>query len=180
MKIWLTADLHLGHEGIIAKCGRPFESAEAMDTVLLRWINFLVAPCDRLIIAGDFTLKNSRKHIEGYRAQIKCKDVHLVRGNHDSSRDSDYRTFQSVSDHMEFKLNKTRIVINHYPMEAWRGQGGNGIHLHGHCHGNRELRPGCLDVGVDPHGGQPINLELAILRVKQCDKREPRWKAAAT
>lgn len=49
MKLWFTADLHLGHANIIKHCARPFSSCEEIDN-----INKTVVPGDRLFIVGDF------------------------------------------------------------------------------------------------------------------------------
>lgn len=159
--IWLTADLHLGHAAIIEKCGRPFSSVEEMDQALISVINAFVKPTHTLYIAGDLTLGN-KHHIAAYRERIKCGNVILIRGNHDRSRNADYPTFQGVHDHFEFKYEKKRIVLNHYPMESWRGRGGNGFHFHGHVHGTGRSVQGRYDVGVDNCLAGPICLERAI------------------
>ena len=55
--IYVTADLHLGHENIIKHCNRPFSSAEVMDAVLITNWNRMVKPEDDIFILGDFTMK---------------------------------------------------------------------------------------------------------------------------
>ena len=42
--IWFTADTHFGHENIIKHCGRPFQSANHMDAVLIENLWARVGP----------------------------------------------------------------------------------------------------------------------------------------
>ena len=51
---WVTADTHFGHENIIKHCGRPFQSANHMDAVLIENLWAKVGPQDTLWIVGDF------------------------------------------------------------------------------------------------------------------------------
>jgi len=56
MKIWFTADTHLGHENVIRYNPRPFSSTAEMDEALIENWNQVVQPDDAVYHLGDFTL----------------------------------------------------------------------------------------------------------------------------
>lgn len=148
--IYVTADTHFGHEGIIDFCGRPFSDVEEMDREMLTKINEIVTPKDVLYILGDFTHKSRSKiHPRVYRKLIKAKEVHLVLGNHDRQKDCLMAGFDSVTWAAHIKFNHHHIVLSHFPMtnlpKSW-------INLHGHTHGTHDQTYQCLDVGVDALG----------------------------
>src|SRR5262249_1688176 len=103
MKLWFTADLHLGHGNIIKFCNRPFMTAKEQaelrgnpraklrlsdetirrhDDALIDTINACVGADDVLWILGDFCWGQLHEATE-YRKRIRCRNVHLVWGNHD-------------------------------------------------------------------------------------------------
>ena len=51
--IFFTSDLHLGHKNISRLCGRPFESVEEMDEILIDNWNKKIHRCDTVYILGD-------------------------------------------------------------------------------------------------------------------------------
>ena len=78
--IYFTADLHFGHENIIAHCNRPFESTAEMDEMLLtNWCN-QVHETDTVYILGD--LMFYCKDPEHYLQRLPGRK-HLIVGNHD-------------------------------------------------------------------------------------------------
>ena len=51
---YFTADLHLGHEGIIRFCNRPFDSVSEMDKALiLNWNSRVTARDDIYLVIGN-------------------------------------------------------------------------------------------------------------------------------
>ena len=81
--IYFTSDLHLGHENSIEFSKRPFGDITEMNKQLIDNINDDVKTNDELWILGDFAYKVSREEVRKLRDQIKCRNVHLIRGNHD-------------------------------------------------------------------------------------------------
>ncbi len=160
---YFTADTHFGHKNIIgmmariSALGALMGSAEEHDQHLLDSINRLVGPDDELIIVGDFSWKQPGK----YRTKIICRNVKLVRGNHDKITAST-NVFGNLPDTIETEVyNKKRtdsikLFLSHYPHSYWNQSHRGSGHLYGHCHGQREeyldeLEPQrrALDVGVD-------------------------------
>ena len=157
---YFTADLHLGHQGIIDHCYRPFTSVEEMDNTIIDNINHVVKPKDALWVLGDFSLR-SFSHVQAYRDRIKCSTVHLVRGNHDGLTVTQYKTlFTSVSELKEIKVEQQRITLCHYAMRRWNKSHLGSWHLYGHSHGclngNGTLS---FDVGVDARCYSPLSFE---------------------
>lgn len=78
MRIFATADTHFGEPKILGVGHRyQFHDIGEHDDHLISQINTYVAREDRLIVVGDFG------H-EKYRHRINCKEVILIRGNHDA------------------------------------------------------------------------------------------------
>lgn len=179
--VFFTSDLHLGHENAIEFTNRPFANVDEMNTVLLRNINDVVGLKDELWILGDFAFKISREAVAALRKQIKCKHVHLVRGNHDRDYSND-AIFESVQDYKELKTVYGRFVLFHYPIQEWNAAHYGSVHLHGHIHSTGDYNSANLskryaehfhkthsaqidfglriyDVGVDANEYKPVSLK---------------------
>ena len=180
MKVWFTADLHLGHGNIIKYCNRPFLSAEEQalanidprgrwrvspltiqrhDDALLDAINARVAVTDVLWIVGDFCWGNA----SDYRQRIRCRTVHLIWGNHDKK--SIRPLFDQAWEQGMIRVEGQDIWLNHYPMRSWDHAFHGAWHLYGHVHGRLvgedRRNPWLLrrDVGVDACDYQPISFQ---------------------
>jgi calcineurin-like phosphoesterase family protein len=181
METWFTADLHLGHGNIIKYCNRPFmtnseaeraatdprgqwkllpETVAAHDAAIIETINSLVKTNDDLWILGDFCLRDPKK-AQAYRERIRCKQVHLVWGNHDPQTLAPL--FSSVLDQGMLNIQGQPIWLNHYPMRSWNGSFHGSWQLYGHVHGRLQAedaqKPYLLtrDVGVDACEYRPVS-----------------------
>lgn len=182
-RLWFTADLHLGHGNIIKYCRRPFldpvgaerarhdprggwkvpaETVRRHDEALIEAINERVDDDDVLWIVGDFSLA-PHEVARGYRERIRCREVNLVRGNHDPAS---YDTlFSRVIDQGMVKHLGKKIWLNHYPMRTWDKAYHGAWHLFGHVHGRlrdedaANPRLLAMDVGVDACGYRPVSFE---------------------
>lgn len=166
MTTFISADLHIGHKGIIQLCNRPFVSVDHMNAELVQRWNAVVGPTDEVWFLGDFCWKGH----EHYFHQLQG-DKHLIIGNHDHHAVLTLPWASQPQDYVEIKLpDKTgqtyKIVLNHYPYEEWNGYYKGAIHLHGHVHG-RPLNPipRRVDVGVDAWNFSPITLDQIITHV---------------
>jgi len=130
-----------------------------MNQVILDSINSKVKVNDTLYILGDFVIGGVKK-IKDFRNRIKCKNVHLILGNHDDNQSSNTRPlFSSVQDYKVIKIDKQDIVLFHYPISSWyrKDKFYPSIHLFGHLHGNDHHgntvpKTGkCMDVGIDSY-----------------------------
>lgn len=132
---WFISDTHFGHRKL-SKI-RGFQTVEEHDRTLLENINKRVGKRDQLFILGDFGSPPGR-----YKIRIECKDVTLIRGNHDKHQKSinAFGTYEYIVNTQ--LLGKHHCVLCHYPMIYWYNSHHGWYHLYGHCHGNRE---GTLD-----------------------------------
>jgi calcineurin-like phosphoesterase family protein len=162
--IYFTADTHFGHEAILRHCPErmcAFGDIETMDTTLIDNINNVVGRNDTLYHLGDFCWKNAGH----YRQRIRCRKIHVVRGNHDSSS---LKKCVSTMNHMLF-LKKLKLHACHYPLESWLWSPYNGIHFHGHSHGRLRQINNRLDVGIDSifkltGEWRPVSIDEALER----------------
>lgn len=164
--IWFTSDLHFGHENVLRHQERPWGDIEAMNRGLIANINATVGMNDTLYVLGDFSFKIKQAEAWELRKQIICRNVHLIRGNHDCGWNGT-NAFKSVSDYLELKEEGYRIVLSHYPFLEWNGSRRSwSVHLHGHQHNDadyniKSIEDGTLrfDVGVDANDFKPVSLD---------------------
>ncbi len=159
---YFTADPHFGHERILDKTfsSRPFTTIKEHDDYIIDRINAHVMPTDELFIIGDFCFSKKPGH---YRNRIKCRQVHLIWGNHD--HDNFKQHFSTVDDVRIVKLGtdssgtepkSIEVFLSHYAHAYWPSSHHHMLHIYGHSHDAREetldtLFPGrrATDVGVD-------------------------------
>ncbi len=160
--IYVTADTHFGHTNILKYCERPFHTIEEMDQCILNNINQRVKPNDILWHLGDFSFGNQ----SGYRNKIKCKNISLIRGNHDFQVHRNYLStmFQHVDDIRILRDTCGIFVMCHYAMKVWPHRHHGAYHIFGHSHGKlNDPEHYSMDVGVDVNGYRP----LSIVEVKE-------------
>ena len=173
--IYLTSDLHLGHKSILRYVDRPFNSVEEMNEALINNINSVIKPNSDLYILGDLYFgPNQEENTFEYAKKIKCKHIHLIRGNHDMHLDKliklneEYKVFETIAPYKEINYEKRRIVLCHFPFmdNAWNKAMHGSIDLHGHLHSNKNYNleqkaKGLLryDVGVDANDYKPVLLD---------------------
>lgn len=88
--IWFTSDTHYSHSNICSATSkwkasnltRKFSSLEEMNNTIINNINNKVGEDDILFHLGDWSFGGLDKIFE-FRKQIKCKNIHLILGNHD-------------------------------------------------------------------------------------------------
>ena len=134
--IFYTADLHLGHENVIAYSNRPFSNAaEMLECIILNW-NSVVSADDDVYIIGDMFFKiNSKEQLEILR-RLKGRK-HLILGNHDRDFNSNIRNeFAEITDYLKLDDNGSRVVLSHYPILEWDGYFRGAYHVYGHIHNN--------------------------------------------
>lgn len=148
-----TSDLHFFHKNICKFSGRPWDYEENTEKLIEIWNNN-VKPGDTCWHLGDFFFvgKNKaskcREVLEQLNGTIRC-----IQGNHDPS---DLMNALLESGHIEtldkmkeIKINKTKVVMCHYPMVVWNQSHRGSIQLHGHCHGSLHNFGKSIDVGLD-------------------------------
>lgn len=169
--IWLSSDQHLGHAGIIEMCGRPFQNVQEMNNTIIQNINAVVKPNDTLYLLGDVCHKATVEEGNGLFQKIKCKNIYLIKGNHDKGWEPSL--FQEVCDYKEihagYKGKNHRIVMSHYPFMSWNKSHHGSLMLHGHVHSkpeyNLQMKQEGIrryDVGVDANYYYPVSLQQIL------------------
>ena len=160
--IWFTADLHIGHAGVIKNCGRQFENLEHMHEALKSNWNKVVMPNDVVYLLGDACWNTKYLPLFNEFNGI----IHLLLGNHDHEKVMKFGRWATVRDLYRLKYGDWRLMLSHYPHESWNGRERGSIHLHGHTHRNMSHRvqilPRRYDVGVDSHNMYPVHIDTII------------------
>lgn len=152
-----TADLHLGHHGILRHCPatRPFDSVEAMDTEIVSRINERVEKSDILYIVGDFAVSGDAEYVRHLFHAINGRKV-LVLGNHDLDNKGRVRKVLAAlpwdrppTHAVETTDEGCRLYLHHYACRTWPAAHHGSYHLYGHSHGNLASMGRSRDVGID-------------------------------
>lgn len=135
---YFISDPHFFHENVIRFDKRPFTSVEEMNAKMRDWWNNTVSEKDRVYILGDFIwLPPSDPEYIKFTKSLNGKKV-LIKGNHDNVEkfSSELKNcFEDIKSRKEIKLNKKRIIMDHYPLMMYRHDtDSNVFHFHGHTH----------------------------------------------
>jgi calcineurin-like phosphoesterase family protein len=176
--IYYIADTHFGHENIMKRSKRPFESVAEMDRAIIGNINSVVSKHDDLYILGDFCHWNKEVcYPSDYLSKINGHK-HFILGNHDRNILRDKyaaRYLEEIMPYAEIKDGDKKVVLSHFPMAEWNGYFTGAYHIHGHIHnsfnnpvfGYMAGLERCYNAGVDVIGFTPRTLdELMQMREK--------------
>lgn len=183
-KIYFTSDPHYDHFNIINHCNRPFTSKNEMNQTLINNWNKVVTNDDITFILGDFCF-GSKNAWKKYLDQLNGKK-YLILGNHDRGNDIYHEGFESVDDIVQLSIYDNELekyvilILCHYCLTTWPGQGKGALHCFGHSHTNPNVttqsdnsiiskRPlPSYDVGVDNNNFTPISYDqLKVIFTKQ-------------
>jgi calcineurin-like phosphoesterase family protein len=194
MAIWVTSDLHFGHEKVAVE-HRGFSTIEAHDRTLQHFWRKRIQPSDTIYVLGDLSAG-------GARAQEHALDImvtlpgskRLILGNHDGPHPRhgsrsfvwwktyvESGAFEWIGTEAMVKSDGIRFVLSHYPLEAdhtdeardlqWRLRHVvtvNHYLLHGHTH---QSEPWTTDreinVGPDAWGMGPVPLGEIVKMIKE-------------
>lgn len=164
--IWFTSDTHYNHKNIagskISRWNygyRNFDTLDKMNIALIDGINKYVKEDDVLYHLGDWSFGGVHS-IKYFRDSIVCKNIHLIRGNHDQHivnkvvkfHDTNFNPldlFSSVQDVLNLNIGKTKLFLSHYAHRVWNGSHKGVIHLYGHSHSSIPDYGKSMDIGVD-------------------------------
>jgi calcineurin-like phosphoesterase family protein len=173
--IWLTSDLHLGHNKPWIIQARGFKTVEDHDNFVINRINEQAKPSDTILFAGDFCLNTTLDKFKEYCRRIYCNDIVFVSGNHNNpwwkfykelirttyGIDGEVYPFRwnnllFVGESVDVHINGNQIVhVSHFPKSIWDKQQHNVVMATGHSHGSfKQTLPDypthkILDVGWD-------------------------------
>lgn len=176
MAIYVTSDLHFGHDREFIWQARGYNNVEEMNQEQLRKFNETVAADDEVWILGDLTLGDLEqgaaflKQLHGH--------IHICLGNHDTAKREDfYRSLGwDVQLAARMKYKKLSFYLSHYPTLTGNGEDEKTVwqktwNLCGHLHVIDPYYQMKQDfpiyhVEVDAHNGYPISLDEVIEQIK--------------
>lgn len=177
-EIYITSDLHLGHDknkvgygGIIHHAKRPFSCIEEHDQFIIDQWNNMIGSKDLTYICGDFAWRNHNHYIHALRG----KKI-LITGSHDKMPQDAIRLFTGYHVGMFVTAIKgVRFCLTHCAMLVWEGSHYNSINCHGHSHGriaeNDTTRR--MDVGVDVSNNYiPFNIDFVLYKMSLKKERD--------
>lgn len=170
--IYFTADQHFGHYNIIECFNRPFKSDRQMDKQLIANWNETVTDDDIVYVLGDLTMKGleQKSYVKNIVNRLNGHK-HLILGNHDLLKPSDYVEIGFISVHTSLDLwipaqcpwipgytgPGERFILNHDPAASITMK--NQTWLVGHVHTLFKTLGNAINVGVDVHNFRPVSLD---------------------
>lgn len=167
--IYFIADLHLGHTKL-AISTRGYSSVEEHDSHLINSINNKVKSEDKLYILGDLTLRKKTELTK--LKEISCKNLYLVKGNHDCEINSreQLKYFKDIYGCLRVEC----FMLTHIPIHPIEFEMGRRYkyNIHGHSHGRYNFNSWLdgdryIDVGVEVINYTPISLDELRLKCKE-------------
>lgn len=144
-KVWVCADLHLGHKNI-TKFRPQFATAEEHHETVLD--NFLttVGKRDKVFMLGDIVFKEG---IE-YAAKLEslAANLILVKGNHDA--------YDLWADSVQGLMTYKGAWLSHAPIHPQELDYRKQFNIHGHLHGGFINDPRYFNVGLEHTNYRPI------------------------
>lgn len=178
-KIWLTSDLHLGHDKEFIWGPRGFNSVEEHDQTIIKNWNSLVSPDDEVWVLGDLVLGDSEAGCR--KLNQLYGNIRIIYGNHDSAtRIQMYANIRPTILGMGLayilKYRGYSFYLSHYPtltsnLDVDKPLKKRVINLCGHSHIKDKLQD--MDKGLiyhvelDAHENKPILLDNVIKDIEQ-------------
>jgi len=165
-KTFFTADLHIGHKGVIKLCNRPFSDINDMHETLIKNWNAIVPEDGHTFLIGDTGFKGNPARLRQLLDRLNGK-IYLILGNHEKDATSEVcrSRFEWIEKYESIYVDNgngdlQNIFLCHYSMDVWnKSHAGNVWNLYGHSHGNLPENPNSFkfDVGVDCWNYEPVS-----------------------
>lgn len=178
MAIWLTSDLHLGHDRQFLWGPRGFQSSLEHDEAVARNWNAVVEPEDDVYVLGDIMLGDNTHGAE-YFSKLNGR-IHLIRGNHDTDArwNQVYPELPNVVEMCGWatviRYRKLHFYLSHWPTDTDNYDDNKGIwvkifSISGHTHKKEKFHnndPMKYNVALDAHNNYPVLLDDIITDIK--------------
>ena len=177
MAIWLTSDLHFGHDREFLWGPRGFQSSLEHDEAVVRNWNAVVEPEDDVYVLGDIMLGDNTHGAE-YFSRLNGR-IHLVRGNHDTDKRW-YEVYPYLPNVVEMcgwaymiGYRKYHFLLSHFPTMTGNLEKESlhqcTLNLFGHTHSKDKFyedRPYMYNVSLDANDNTPVLLDDIIEKMK--------------
>lgn len=155
-KVWVCADLHLGHKNI-TKFRTQFTTAEEHHKTVME--NFLttVGKRDKVFLLGDIVFKEGLEYANILSAL--SADLVLVKGNHDAT----HFWANSVQGLMSYK----GAWLSHAPIHEQELDYHKQFNIHGHLHGSFINDPRYFNVSLEHTNYRPILMADVLEQLRE-------------
>lgn len=180
MSIYITSDLHFGHNKPFLYEPRGFSSIEEHDEAIIERWNSVVKPEDTVYILGDLMLNNNEHGVECLHRLNGIKNV--IRGNHDTDTRIDLYMYEQGADiaycgeALTIKYKGKRFYLSHFPTITTNDCDPHlkvsqmTFNLFGHTHQQTNFYLNqfyMYHVGMDSHNCYPVLLDDIIEEINQ-------------
>jgi calcineurin-like phosphoesterase family protein len=165
--------LHYGHDpkwDIPLWARRGFASSSEHDQAIISRWNASATDRTTGFLLGDTMFGfGGEEKFQGLIGQLQFKTLYVMAGNHTAGWKQAFescegntlplaeKTVVFVPNYLEAFINGQPIVMSHYPIASWNGQGKGSWMVHSHCHGSLYgsdlgkllYRAKIIDVGVE-------------------------------
>lgn len=176
-KIYLTSDLHFGHDRAFIYRPRGFSSSEEHDEAVIRDWNAIVDNEDDVYILGDLILGDSEAGIK--KLERLNGKLHIIFGNHDTdSRKELYKTLPNVIEICGWatviKYRKYHFYLSHFPTDTGNLEENDNLRtkifsISGHTHDIKKFHENNImkyNVALEAHNNHPVLLDAIINDIK--------------
>ncbi|MCM1535988.1 MAG: metallophosphoesterase family protein [Clostridium sp.] len=183
--IWVTSDLHIGHDKAFLYEPRGFGSIEEHDKALVDNWNESVSPDDTVYVLGDVMLRHNSEDTDFSYGLSVLQELNgslvIIRGNHDSeNRIEKYKRCNNVisagdaalylnypgEGSYHFYLSHYPTLISHTKLKPLKAAL---INLYGHTHQKEKFYQGypyMYCVCLDAHDMRPVLLDSVIEEIR--------------
>lgn len=191
-RIFLTSDLHFGHNNICKEtfANRPWADAKEMGPALIERWNSIVTNDDIVFELGDFAWFDNSRDIKKILDKLNGKEIYCIAGNHDTdkgfSRIVDPRIHilgdeavvwvDGAIDGVKSKI--FEMYLSHCPLMTWPHRANGVPNFFGHIHSGPRVNPENSDAdiplwkglqydcGVDNNDYYPIELPRILKKIE--------------
>ena len=181
--IYLTSDLHFGHNVAFIYEPRGFKSIEDMNETLIRNWNEDVTDDDDVYVLGDFFLGTDDEFVINTINRLHGK-IHLILGNHDTdAKIALYKNCPKIVNYIEqldrhfptsteMIYNGRKYLLSHYKTftaELTSDPNTAVINLSGHVHQPEKFyrdMPFMYNVSVDAHENRLVSIDQIAEDIK--------------
>ena len=177
-RVWVTSDLHLGHDKPFIWEARGFDSVQEMNQTIIKNLQKTITkPTDELYICGDVTLGEINRELLW---QIPGR-VHVILGNHDTdARTQVYKDLGwlvSFGERIKYtdgtQKGQMSFLLTHYPtLTANPGDKISQcvVNISGHTHSLQKWKseyPFIYNVACDANDCFPVALSTIVNFMKE-------------
>ena len=155
-KVWVCADLHLGHKNI-TKFRPQFATAEEHHKTVME--NFLttVGKRDKVFLLGDIVFKEGLEYAK--ILSTLSANIILVKGNHDA--------MDFYADSVQGLMSYKGAWLSHAPIHEQELDHRKQFNIHGHLHGGFINDPRYFNVSLEHTNYRPILMADVLEQLRE-------------